>query len=419
MHKLRIPVAELELGMHVVELDRPWEETPFLLQGFTLHADADVQAVRQYCRHVWIELSQAYPRVVDPDGGGARKSRAAPQPPSKSWSLLRLFRKAEAGQSGEAPPKPVSRQLKDAAPGHVQASRLVRSLMDEVRLGNAINTTSVRLQVRECVANVLENPDAMMWLAQLKAKDERSASHSLNVCILAAAFGRHLGLGVAELETLGLAALLHDIGKTLLPTPLLHRQAELNAEDEAFLRRHCEFGRQILMNTRGLPDKVIDVAYGHHERLDGGGYPRGLTGEFLTQTVRIVSLVDAFEAMTSNHYYSDAQASDEALDRLRAATGQFDARLVREFAELIGDYPVGSLVELAGGEVALVIVSSRQRPERPRVLVLRDAAGQPCPQRILDLAARPELGIARMLPPGAHGIDVQALVREGLRLKVD
>lgn len=420
---MRIPVAQLEIGMRVVELDRPWLETPFLLQGFVVETEADLLAVRQYCRSVTVELQHPYPQVVSserPARGDQRKgskpNRTAKSEQSSAGGLLRLLRR-EPAASGQ---KPVVEQLQAAMPAHRQTSRLLRSLMDDVRLGNAINATSARMQVRECVETVLENPDAMMWLAQLKAKDERSSSHSLNACILAVTFGRHLGVAREMLESLGLAALLHDVGKILLPASLLNKRDNLSADDEAFLRQHTEFGRRVLMNARGMPGIAIDVAYDHHEQLDGNGYPRGLSGEQIPPIARMVAVIDVFEALTSTHYYRDALPQVAATAKLRSLAGnQLDAEYVSAFVAMIGAFPVGSLAELSNGCIGVVITSNRQQPEAPKVLVLRGSDRLPCREQILDLADPAAPRIAQLLPDGECGIDIQALLRKGLRLRVE
>lgn len=406
--------------MHVVELDRPWLETPFLFQGFTLENQADIKAVQQYCQYVYVEVAQE--RIASTV---AVKPTRAPTPKSQEESrgFFGLFKKRSATLEVQVP---VEQELPKAVQAHEKTSKLVRSLMDDIRFGSLINTTALKEQVNECVESIIRNPDAMLWLTQLKDKDENSASHALNVCILSVVFGRYLGLPKDELEKLGLCGLLHDVGKTQIPTHILRKPGPLNAEEMAEMKKHTIHGRNILMATSDMYYGAVDVAYTHHERMDGSGYPRGLTGSQISPYARMLAIIDAYDDLISPQVYRKEHTAFEALKTINKDKGvKFDEQLVKHFVAMIGVFPVGSIVELSTGEVGIVVNSNRKHLTLPRVLILLDDQKFSVRERILDLAeanvganAGTEIKIVRILRNGDYGIDAQTLQKRGLQLKV-
>ena len=163
--------------------------------------------------------------------------------------------------------------------------------MDDVRLGRGIDIKEVKATVSECVRSVLRNPDAMLWMSKLRSKDEYTSEHSFNVGLLAIAFGRHLGASEEDLNKLGIAGMLHDVGKMQTPSDILLKDGKLSDEEFDLMKMHAQQGRDILLSHRNVYHGAIDVAYGHHENLDGSGYPRGIKSGGITDFTRIVALV--------------------------------------------------------------------------------------------------------------------------------
>lgn len=271
----------------------------------------------------------------------------------------------------------------------------------------------IREAVDDLVQSMVRNPDALIWLSKLKRSDNYSYDHSLDVSIHMMAFGRHLGFPPDQLNVLGLAGLLQDVGKARVPLGLLQKTNPLSPAERAVLRRHVEYGIRILAAQQGIPERVIEVAARHHERHDGSGYPRRLAGTAIGMFGEMAGLVDAYCAMSYDRPYRRGLDNQRVLRKLYAARGKsFVEALVIEFIQCIGLYPVGTLVELRSEEVGVVVEQNRVLRLKPRVLVLLDknkmAVAQPF---TLDLKDDPQAEdgtihrIRRALPAGSYGIE--------------
>jgi putative nucleotidyltransferase with HDIG domain len=398
---MQMPVSGLKIGMYVRELDRPWLETPFILQGFPIRTLADIEEIAKYCEWVVVEVGEeAWQPAQERTLQEARMQRTQTHTPSTT-------RKAE---------------LRNAQNTHQNARALTRTFMDDVRLGRGIDIKEVKATVSECVRSILRNPDAMMWLSRLRSKDEYTSEHSLNVGLLAITFGRHLGASEEDLNKLGIAGMLHDIGKMQTPNDILLKESSLSDEEFRLMKMHAQFGRDILMAHRNVYHGAIDVAYSHHENLDGTGYPRGIKSNGITDFTRIVSVCDVYDAITSDRPYKRGASSLNALKIIQDQSGKkFDMKLAQEFVECIGLYPPGSVVELHTGEIGIVISTNHRHRHLPKVMIVRDAQKQPCPERVLNLekvaaSGAAEQLIKNVLPNGTHGIRVEAFVEKGLTL---
>lgn len=398
---MQLPVSGLKIGMYVRELDRPWLETPFILQGFPIRSVADIEEIAKHCEWVVVEVGE---EVWQP--GQERTLPDTPMPRTPAYTPS-TTRKAELGTAQRT---------------HQNARLLTRSFMDDVRLGRGIDIKEVKATVSECVRSILRNPDAMQWMAKLRSKDEYTSEHSLNVGLLAIAFGRHLGASEEDLNKLGLAGMLHDVGKMQTPRDILLKDSSLTDEEFQLMKMHTQHGRDILLAHRNIYHGTIDVAYGHHENLDGSGYPRGIKSGGITDFTRIVALCDVYDAITSDRSYKRGASSLNALKIIQDQTGKkFDSRLAQEFVDCIGLYPPGSVVELHTGEMGIVISTNHRHRHLPKVMIVRNADKQPCPERVRNLekvaaAGATEQLIKNVLPNGTHGIRVETYVEKGLAL---
>jgi len=396
----KIPVDQLTQGMYVSELDRPWLDTPFLFQGFFIRSDAELEQLRSSCDYVYVD-----PLRVAQDMPTATRRR----PPATREAPVGHL---SAGERRYPRQIPLERELKSARAVRQRARSFIDTVFEDVRSGRRPDLTEVRQVVSGMVESIVRNPDAQMCLAQLKHRDEYTAQHSVNVCVLTVAFGRHLGVALPELNLLGMGALLHDIGKLRTPLEILNKPARLTADEFAVMREHPVHGRNILEAIPGMPAEVVDVAFAHHERLHGHGYPRGLVGNELSSWSKIVAIVDVYDAITSDRAYHDGLPATQALTKMYAwRERDFDPELMEQFIQCIGIYPIGALVELTSGEVGVVLSINPRLRLRPKVMLSRDAQGRPYfPARIVDLAEFVDrddgpYAIQRVLEPGACGID--------------
>lgn len=399
----QIDVRDLKIGMYVSKLDRPWLETNFLFQGFELKTQADIDAVQKQCDFVFIDAAKQtqVPRYVAKNTAYSKDFLEKVKPPEKRTSFNQEIRKAE----------------------HIytRTSSLVKSFMEEVHFGRPINAVAAKKAVAYCVDSILNSPDALMLMTQLKNRDEYTAQHSMNVCIYSIALGRQINLSVEELNNVGLCGMLHDMGKMLVPTEILNKPGRLDPQEMPVMQSHTIKGWNLLLKTSGIYPGAVDVAHMHHERLDGGGYPRKLTAEQITPYARIVAIVDMYDAVSSDRIYQKGRPHLEALKILTEATDtHLDSGLTMKFIECLGIYPAGSLVELASGEVALVVEVNPKAKLKPRILIVQDQLNKPCVEHMVDLAmVSPnsdgrQYTVKKVLCPDECGIDLLKYYQNGL-----
>ncbi len=409
----QIDVQDLKKGMYVIDLDRPWTESPFMFQGFEIRTDAQLRELQRLCRHVYVHDRE---HVTGGPGEDRRKgavgagSGTAVGGEARQAQVLAASLAVRRDPSIRGEPVPLQAEMVQARRLEADARELIYAMQDDVRLGRNIDEPRVQAIITGMVDSVVRNPDALIWFTQLRNKDEYTALHSIRVAILALAFGRHLELTVPELNILGVGALLHDIGKLKVPGDILNKPGRLTDSEFAIVKSHVPEGVKILESLRRTPLSAVEVAGCHHERYQGGGYNRGLSGDRIGLFGLMAAIVDTYDAITSDRAYHAGISAYEALGRLYAMRNkEFHGGLVDRFIQCLGTYPVGSVVELTTGDVGVVIAVNRQRYLRPTVTLVRRANGAAFPpEAVLNLAANPAAApgveIRRVLPPGAHGI---------------
>jgi len=427
----KIHVADLKIGMYVSRLDRPWLETRFLFQGFRVSNEQDIQDLRQYCNYVYVDPDRhlfagkplktgAAPSVrsvaqtaPSPEGAG---QGAANDGVVAEEALRRVLREKNGDQ---AQPQryevttPIEDEIQVAREVHGKTLDVVSNILDDIRLGKRVGIKSVKQAVSGMIASILRNPDAFLWLTRLKNKDAYAYAHCVDASSLAVAFGRHLGFSRPELENLAVGTLMFDIGKLQLPDSLLKKPGRLTEKEYALIRRHVEFGVQLVREMKGVNAEILSIVLNHHERHDGSGYPRGVAGRDIPVNGRIAALVDCYDAITSERPYSKAVSTYDAIRMIYDWRDKdFQADMVEQFIQCIGLYPTGTLVELNTGEVGIVLAQNRVRRLRPKLMLVLDkdkVAYEINPT--LDLIMDPvddagnPVEIRCPLPPGSYGID--------------
>lgn len=456
--------------MFVAELDRPWTESPFLLQGFLIQTEDEISQISEICDYVIIDPARSSgflsPGVAEAAQGGdaeilnvwvvqrnragGEESRqtATPQPtdavPSAALALsthgvehIRITAAAAPRYTAPADHASDSARKLHASLGFkqsfveyatttpvVEEVATVKPILEE--LNTSINQTIARYRATQIfevekvqdvsnnlVASVIRSPDAAQLLAQLRLKDACTYLHSVEAFILAALFGRHLGLTSQELKTLSLGVLLMDIGKLRIPTALLEKRGKLTPVEVRILRRHIDYSLAILARDGVVDPEIVAIVRYHHERFDGTGYPSGKSGQDIPVYARMAAIIDFYDAVTHARPYRKEVPTSVAINALYQRRGtHFQPELVEEFIQALGVYPTGTLVELSSGEVGIVIAQNRSRRLRPTVLILRDAAKKevktPFPR---DLNTEPQdaggrkLFIKSALAPGAYGVN--------------
>ncbi|MEE9598397.1 MAG: HD-GYP domain-containing protein [Acidiferrobacterales bacterium] len=414
--KKKLDVRDLELGMYISELDRPWVESPFLFQGFELTSKEELAQLGQHCKHVYIDVElgpDVTPKRMNKDT--AVRMRIISEQEDRVNREVRALVSTPQIQDG----RPVyrdrvsfEREVPQAKKIEKQTRILLRTTLEEVHKGNNINVPLAEKVVGNMVESVVRNPDALACLSQLKDVSEYTALHSIRTCILALTFGRHLVLPNEELNLLGMGALLHDIGMAKLPEGILDKPGALSEEEFKLMQNHIPWGLEVVEQSGGLPAGALEIIEQHHERHDGSGYVGNRKADMIGYWAAIGAIVDVYDAITSKRIHSEALSAEEALKRMYEWRHKdFRADLVEEFIKCMGIYPIGSLVELNTGAVGVVITINRARRLKPKVVLLLTANKKPLSRKfVADLADHQdgqgkELKITRVLPAGTYDID--------------
>lgn len=404
--RTRVLVGDLKLGMHVVELDRPWLqvpfEPPFETQGFVVGSYRDLEKVREVCEYVIVETPDT---PHEPGGGGDRRRiRGAAIPGRLLYGdLPEPIHEVRARASEEVP------RAREVL-GEVR--QLYHDVLHSIATGKRVDARALRETVHGLVDSVLRNPDAATWLVRMRKRDASAYSHSVSVCVLALTVGRHIGLGEGDLTRLGMATLLQDIGKLRLRPELLARPDTLTRVEMQEVEQHVEHSMEMLVAGGGVPEAVLEIVHGHHERTDGSGYPRRLRGKEISVSASIAGLADTYTALISARPHRGPVTTFDALMKIYEMRSRaFPRALSEQFIQSVGIFSVGSFVMLGTGEVGVIVERHRTRQLKPRVMVVLDPNGErlPRPHTVdlsrVDEATRPGLRIVKVIDPADHAID--------------
>jgi HD-GYP domain-containing protein (c-di-GMP phosphodiesterase class II) len=404
------PVGDLQIGMYVSSLDRPWLETPFLIQGFAIANQQDIDELAKHCRHVYIDIEKAH------------------TPRNQSTLIsLKNFSRPDRKKIQELIPHRKLRQYTDqtnideelALADQVMLgfTDTIMTLFKQFEKNTPININVVRQSIEPMVESIIRNPDACIWLTRLKNADDYTYHHAVSSSVWAVALGRHIGLPKIDLQTLAIGVSLFDIGKMRLPKELLDRRGKLTEEEFKLVQSHVQLGIDCLKEMKGINNGIMDIVAHHHERHDASGYPNQLRGDAIPVFARIASIADCYDAITTRRPYAEPISPGQAVRKLFEWRNKgFQAELVEEFIQAIGIYPAGTLVELSNGDVGVVLCGYRSRRLRPKIIQLLDRNKQPLPTvKVVDLmtTSNDETGqpleIIDSLEPGAYGLQLHSL----------
>jgi HD-GYP domain-containing protein (c-di-GMP phosphodiesterase class II) len=390
---IEVPVGRLDIGMFVAQLDRPWLETPFALQGFYVLSRADVDSLAEYCDYVY----------VDP-----LRAQRSPKKLIKS--------RAKAGRRAAYTDTVAMRdEFITVEADYESANAAISKVFDRLKKGSPLDVVAVTKVISPLIDSVLRNRDALAALVRIKKKDDYTYSHCLSTAVWSAILGRQLGLDKNTLKSLALGAALTDVGKINVDQTLLAKPSRLSTDEMETVREHVEHSLKIARGTE-VSAEVLAVIALHHERHDGSGYPNGLKGTAIPLLARIAGIADSYDAMITPRPYAKARSSFEAMQELADLRDvKFQAELIEQFMQAVGLFPTGSLVELNTGEVAIVVAQNPSRRLKPKVMIVLDPNKRRCTEFVvvdlLKLEATPTRSaatwIAKELAPGAHGVDAE------------
>lgn len=397
--------SELQVGMYVSGLDRPWLEVPFPVQGFRIESPTDIDRLQKFCKYVFIDTVKSVVKAEAPKHRISRARKSAQQ--IFQGRTLKIYEDS-ANWADEYPrAKAAVETLSDT----------VDTIFRQVSTGGALDVVKVKQSVDPMIDSITRNPDACIWLARMKQQDSYTYQHSVGASIWAVALGRQLGLPKSDLRSLAVGGLLFDVGKLTVSPDLLNATRTLTEEEFVEVRSHVGKGVEMIRASGLMNQDVLDMVAHHHERHDGSGYPGGCSGDDIPVYARIAAIVDCYDAITSHRSYARAIPPSVAIKMLYEWRDvEFQAELIEEFIQAVGIYPAGTLVELSSGEVAVVVAEYRTRRLRPKVMILLDADKQPLMDlKIIDMLQQTTtddggpLDITSSLEPEAYGIDMTAI----------
>ncbi|WP_434032673.1 HD-GYP domain-containing protein [Cupriavidus sp. a3] len=380
----RIGSEQLQVGMFVARLGGPWISHPFWRAKFLVsHEDQIRQIQSAGVREVWIDILKGrnLPAPAVPEAPPVPVAEAEPP----AWE-----------PAAEQPVASLEAELGRARDLLQSGKAMIGSMFADIRMGRALEVGRALPLVDAASRSLSRHGQALLALARLKARDDYSYLHAFAVCALMIAVGRTLSLPEDEVRELGLAGLVHDIGKLTLPESVQHKAVARTPEEEESYRRHPSAGYRILNEARLVSNIPLDVCVHHHERVDGRGYPFGLAGHELSIHARIAAICDAYDALTSDRpghqQWSPARAMEYMAVRVDTL---FDRRVFKAFTRTVGIYPLGTVLRLRSNRLAVVCGQNEADPLRPLVMAFYSVSqSRPVPTELIDLRHSEETVVA-------------------------
>lgn len=361
----KVDSSQLRVGMFIHDLDCGWMEHPFVRNRFVITREDEIRKILSAgIRGVTIDCARGLDVI---DAPTIEEAEAATE--------------AEVAAIAAEPVVPLRVSLAEeyerAAAIRRQAAGLVRSVMQDARLGKAVELDKVSPVVENITASILRNASALLGLSVIKNKDDYTFLHSVSVCTLLVAFCRSRKLDADTTYQAGIGGLLHDTGKALVPDHILNKPGRLSDEEFAVVRKHPKDGHDLLCRTPGIGAIPLDITLHHHERRDGSGYPDGQGEHQISEMAQMAAIVDVYDAITADRCYHKGMPAAEALRKMYEwSKFHFSPSLMQEFMRCVGIYPVGTLVLLESGRLGVVVEPHETSLLTPRVNVFYNTKSQ-------------------------------------------
>lgn len=355
----RIPISALKEGMYISDLNAEWIPHSNLKKKGIIKNELVVEKIKRLgITEVYIDTSL---------GGDTQDALTAQEVDDQNEAALQ-----EVGAMAPImkPKINLDDELNAAAKVHTEAIGLITNLIGDVKAQKPIKLDAFEEVADGMLDSVLRNHNALTCLGRIREKDSYLMEHSVNLAVLMTVFGKSLQLDKKTMQHIAIGAMLHDIGKIMIPDEVLHKPERLTQEEFEVMKRHAQFSRELLEQTEGMPHLAVTVAAQHHEKMDGSGYPLGLCGHEISPYGRMAAVVDVYDAITADRVYHKGIPPAAALKKLLEWSNHLDSSLVRHFIRSVGIYPVGSLVLLESGRLAVVIEANDFDQRLPLVKVI-------------------------------------------------
>jgi HD-GYP domain-containing protein (c-di-GMP phosphodiesterase class II) len=355
-----VPVNKIKLGVFIHELKGAWMDHPFWKTKFLLEDVNDLNKLQASpIKHVVIDVSKGADVSLDANEGAVKQSQ------------VEVVEQKALKIPDSKPVERISAQQEQAEAARIikESKRAVASMFKDVRLGKAVNAEAVMPLVEEIAASITRNESALISLVRLKKQDDYTYMHSVAVCALMTALSKQLDLSEIETKQLGLAGLLHDIGKAKVPLEVLNKPGALTDEEFRLVKLHPEQGHELLLKANILDPVALEVCLHHHEKIDGSGYPNRLKDAEISLYAKMGAVCDVYDAVTSNRPYKVGWEPGMSLKRMAQWANHFDQAVFKAFVKSVGIYPLGSVVMLKSGRLAIVVDQSAKSLLLPIVKV--------------------------------------------------
>ena len=375
----KIDVHDLGLNMYIHDLNCDWMEHTFLHNNFLVKDAQEIEKIiAAGIRHVYIDTGRGQDVPQAPSAEQVRR-----QLDSNIQNLGHSLRRSAPHQIS------IEEELVQARRIFSDANALVTSISKDARLGKQLDLGKIEPVIAAIASSIYRNPDAMLSLLRIKKADNSTFQHSVAVCALLIGLCRTQEIDRDTTEQAGMGGILHDIGKMKIPGHILHKLGKLSESECEIMKKHVGYGCLLIENTPNLSPISLQIAAEHHERNNGSGYPRALKGDEISLYGRMAAIVDVYDELTAAKIHHKAREPTEVLKKLLEWGDQyFDTNLVHNFIRTIGIYPVGTLVRLERGYLAIVV---KQHPEtllQPKVrLIFNSKSLCYVPPQDLDLSS--------------------------------
>jgi HD-GYP domain-containing protein (c-di-GMP phosphodiesterase class II) len=366
--------------MHLKEFCGSWMEHPFWRTGFVISDPKDIAAVlSSSIKEVWIDTSKGLDVAI----GGVTLSEA-----QSEAQVEEQLQTLDVIVQRELAPVSVGAELERAAKICFQSKQAVISMFQEARMGKSVDIGGAQQLVEDISDSVARNPGALISLARLKTVDDYTYMHSVAVCAMMVGLAKQLGLDEAQTRSAGMAGLMHDLGKALMPMDVLNKPGKLTTSEFNLIKTHPAEGHRLLLGGLNVDPLILDVCLHHHEKTDGSGYPKGLKADQISLFAKMGAVCDVYDAITSNRPYKSGWDPAESLRKMAEwANGHFDGKVFQAFVKSLGIYPIGSLVKLTSGRLGVVVEQTGKSLTTPSVKIFFSTKSNlRIPPEVIDLS---------------------------------